>query len=473
MSSEGAVARRHVLGGLLGFACVSALAGQALGASGLAAPPPVKPAPRPGRLIADARLDAEVDYAVFDLTGTLIEGRGADRPIAPASTLKVLTALYALDRLGAGHRFATRVLRAGDMLVLAGGGDPALDTDGLAQLAGRLVASGATPPGRFAVWGGALPRVEEISAEQADHLAYNPSISGIALNFNRVHLDWKSGGADLSMQARAARHSPQAYSVQAAAVGQGPLFAWRTEGTREIWEVNRAGLKNRGSRWLPVRRPELYAGDVFQTLCRAQGLALPAPEVITDLPPDWVEVARIESPPLRDILHGMMEYSTNLTAEMVGLQASGAPDLVASAKAMQAWAATQGIAALDLRDHSGMSPATRVTARAMAQVMSSMGASADLRGLMKQVHLQERKGRPAPAGLRIDAKTGTLNFVSNLAGYGGIPGRGEVIFAIYISDMTRRAATEGQELPAGVIGWTSRAKLLQQELVGAWIARYG
>ncbi|MBA4489767.1 D-alanyl-D-alanine carboxypeptidase [Paracoccus sp. S1E-3] len=468
----GAVGRRQLLGGLLGVACATPFAAQALAPMGLAEPPPPKPIPRPGRLIASARLDGEVDYAVFDMTGALIEGRGADRPIAPASTLKVLTTLYALDRLGAEYRFATRVMRAGDMLLLAGGGDPVLDTDGLAQLARLAAAAGSSPPARFAVWGGALPSIEEISAEQADHLAYNPAVSGIALNFNRVHLDWKAGGADPSMQARAARHSPRAYSVQAAVVGQGPLFAWREEGAHEVWEINRAGLKSRGSRWLPVRRPELYAGDVFQTLCRAEGLPLPAPEVISDLPPDLVEVARIESPPLREVLRGMMEYSTNLTAEMVGLHASGASDLVASARAMQVWAEARGIQGLDLRDHSGMSPATRVTARAMARVISSLGASADLRGLMKHVPLQERKGRLTPAGLRMDAKTGTLNFVSNLAGYGSIPGQGEVIFAIYMSDMARRAATEGQELPAGVIGWTSRAKLLQQELVAGWVARY-
>ncbi len=472
MSLRDAVGRRHVLGGILGVGCTLPFAAQALTATGLAEPPPPKPAPRPGRMIASARLDAEVDYAVFDRAGTLVEGRGADRPIAPASTLKVLTALYALDRLGPDHRFATRVMRAGDLLILAGGGDPVLDTDGLAQLAATLAASGTPPPKRFAVWGGALPRIVEISVEQADHLAYNPSVSGIALNFNRVHLDWKSGGADLSMQARAARHSPRAYSVQAVAVGQGPLFAWREEGAREIWDINRAGLKNLGSRWLPVRRPELYAGDVFQTLSRAAGLVLPAPEIIADLPPDAAEIARLDSPPLRDILHGMMEYSTNLTAEMVGLHASGAGDLPASARAMQDWAASRGIPALDLRDHSGMSPETRVTARAMAQVIASLGDRADLRGLMKRVPLQQRKDRAAPEGLRLDAKTGTLNFVSNLAGYGSVPGRGEVIFAIYISDMTRRAATEGQELPKGVIGWTSRAKLLQQDLVAGWIGRY-
>ena len=79
MISGGGLDRRHVLGGLLGITCVTPVAAQAHAGVGLAAPPPAKPAPRPGRLIASARLDAEVDYAVFDMAGTLIEGRGASR----------------------------------------------------------------------------------------------------------------------------------------------------------------------------------------------------------------------------------------------------------------------------------------------------------------------------------------------------------------------------------------------------------
>ncbi|MDN3711136.1 D-alanyl-D-alanine carboxypeptidase [Paracoccus cavernae] len=96
-----------------------------------------------------------------------------------------------------------------------------------------------------------------------------------------------------------------------------------------------------GSRWLPVRRPELYAGDTFQTLCRAQGLVLPSPEVIADLPAGE-EIARRPSRPLRVILRDMMEYSNNLTAEIVGLAASGKPDLVQSGAAMTAWLRGQG-----------------------------------------------------------------------------------------------------------------------------------
>ncbi|MFD1796207.1 D-alanyl-D-alanine carboxypeptidase/D-alanyl-D-alanine-endopeptidase [Paracoccus aurantiacus] len=463
--------RRDVLRGLL----VSALAvpaANALEPSGLAEPPPHKPTPRASRLIADARLQAEVDYAVFSTDGALLEGRGADRMVAPASTLKVLTSLYALDRLGASKRFATRVMRSGDTLILAGGGDPVLDTDALAELAKRLVASGATPPSRFAVWGGALPAIHEISPEQADYLAYNPSVSGIALNFNRVHLGWQAGGGNLSLQARALKNSPVAYTIQVVKVAGGPLFVWREEGAREVWQVNGNAIRRAGSRWLPVRRPELYAADVFQTLCRANGLPLPAPQPIDALPGDAQELARVESPTLDLILRDMMEYSTNLTAEMVGLHASGARDLAGSAKAMQDWAEGSGIEGLELHDHSGMSPANRVTARAMAQVLATLGQKSDLHALMKHVPLQAGKGERADQRLRLDAKTGTLNFVSNLAGYGDIPGEGKVIFAIYISDMARREATEGQELPAGVVTWTNRAKLLQQRLVESWIARY-
>lgn len=97
-----------------------------------------------------------------------------------------------------------------------------------------------------------------------------------------------------------------------------PLFAYDDSGKLESWTVARARWRVRAAAGkLPVRRPELYAGDVFQTLCRRAQLALPAPEVI-EIMPDGTEIARHESPPLREIVTGMMEYSTNLTAEVLG-----------------------------------------------------------------------------------------------------------------------------------------------------------
>src|SRR5690606_25785716 len=100
-------------------------------------------------------------------------------------------------------------------------------------------------------------------------------ISGLNLNFNRVHLDWRGGAAApvLALEARGARLSPRAYTIGIRVVPRAaPLFDYDDSGAREEWTVAAGALRQPGSRWLPVRHPALYAGDVFQTLARAEGL---------------------------------------------------------------------------------------------------------------------------------------------------------------------------------------------------------
>lgn len=450
---------------LAGIATVPILPPLAVGQ----ARPPVRPSIPASRIVSAAGLPGVVACALLDdPAGALADAALAGAPMMPASTLKAVTALYALARLGRSRTFATKVIRSGDMLILAGGGDPVLSTDDLARLARGLAATGQTPPARFAVWGGALPQVAEIAPEQADHLAYNPALSGMILNFNRVHLGWRQGGAQMSLEARAASHSPRAYTITAAPGDGADLFSWRQDGARESWTIARNATARPGSRWLPVRKPELYAGDVFQTLCRAQGLILPRPEVIGDLPAGEV-VASHSSPPLDEILRGMLHFSTNLTAEVVGLHASGVRDPAASARAMQAWLAAQGQGqGFVLADHSGLSPDSRVTAQGMARLLAGPGRSAGLPDLLKLNPLDEDPGREA-AVATVRAKTGTLNFVSNLAGYvQGGDGQPRA-FAILCADPPRQAATAGQELPAGVLTWTRDAKRLQRDILNGWM----
>lgn len=440
--------------------------------AGLATRPRPRPVPDADDLIARAGLSGRVSYAVMDPdTGTILDQVAADAPTAPASTLKAITALYALDRLGPGFRFRTRILRSGDMLVLAGGGDPVLSSDDLAQLAADLVASGQTTPARFAVWGGALPQLAEIAPGQADHLAYNPALSGMILNFNRVHLGWRrsNGSYQMSLEARAAAHSPRAYTITARPGRQQDVFSYQADQQREGWTISQSAMGQAGSRWLPVRKPELYAGDVFQTLCRAKGLVLPTPEVIDTLP-EGEEIAILRSPPLSDILRDMLYFSTNLTAEVVGLQASGAKTLAASAAAMQGWLAELGLnGEFHLADHSGLSADSRVTAMGMARLMAGPGLAAGLPDLLKRDPLKEDLGADAAGRAAVAAKTGTLNFVSNLAGYATAPDGRRLAFAVLCIDPPRNAATRGQEMPAGVISWTKRAKRLQRDLIESWL----
>ncbi|TBN37486.1 D-alanyl-D-alanine carboxypeptidase/D-alanyl-D-alanine-endopeptidase [Paracoccus subflavus] len=434
--------------------------------------PPPKPAFSAGSVVATSGLPGIVAYAQVDRPEDgLADAALAAAPMMPASILKAVTALYALARLGPTRTFATRIVRSGGTLILAGGGDPLLSTDDLARLAADLAATGQSAPARFAVWGGALPQIPEIAPPQADHLAYNPALSGMILNFNRVHLGWRSqnGAVEMTLEARAAEHSPRAYTVTAAPGDPPDLFAWQDQHPGERWTIARSALSRPGSRWLPVRKPELYAGDVFQTLCRARGLVLPAPEVIQNLPQGEV-VASHASPPLVEILRGMLNFSTNLTAEVVGLHASGAPGPAASARAMQAWLAAQGQGQdFTLADHSGLSSDSRVTAQGMARLLAGPGLEAGLPDLLKTDPL----GDDLPGGdpLRtatVRAKTGTLNFVSNLAGYLQRPDGTQSAFAVLCSDMPRQAATAGQELPAGVLSWTRDAKQLQDDILTVW-----
>ncbi|UXU74491.1 MULTISPECIES: D-alanyl-D-alanine carboxypeptidase [unclassified Paracoccus (in: a-proteobacteria)] len=459
--SVAALDRRGFLAGLL--------------AAGLA-PSWARAADLPPPRVAQARLSGTVAYALMDaVSGAMIEGYQPDLSLPAASTLKTVTTLYALDRLGPEHRFSTRVIRAGNMLVLAGGGDPVLDTDALDQLAAATVeaerTAGRAAPTTFAVWGGALPRVAQLDPAQAVHLPYNPSISGMILNFNRVHLQWRRGaqGPQLSLEARGRRLSPRAYTASIAPVARrAPLFDYDGSGQKENWTIARSALDQPGSRWLPVRRPELYAGDVFQTLCRARGLVLPAPETIEILP-DGPEIARQDSPPLRDLARDMLAYSTNLTAEVLGLSASGAGDVAQSAAAMAQWLRGQGIeGAFSFQDHSGLAAGNRLTARILAQVLAGPGQRQNLRALLKPIPIKAAPGADAEPDLHVAAKTGTLNFVSNLAGYARRAEGPDRIFAILTADEPRRAATEGQELPDGVLAWTRQSKALQQGLIADW-----
>lgn len=452
-----------------------------------------RPAAREGkgtsaeRLIAEADLGGEVTLALADLkTGTLIEAHGADRPMPPASTAKAITTLYALAHLGRDHRFRTRLLATGPVsggrlkgdLILAGGGDPELSTDDLGAMAAALVAKGVRAvEGRFQVWGGALPYLPAIDRTQPEWLGYNPSVGGLNLNFNRVNFVWEraGNGYEVGFDARAERFAPAVQTVRMRVVDRDlPVYTYALDGTVEDWTVARAALGRGGSRWLPVRRPELYAGHVFQTLVRADGVDLPDPEVLGDLPQVQGLVEHAGAP-LPEVLREMMRYSTNLTAEAVGMAASrtlGVTSHAGSGAAMEDWLHRAiGRQGARFADHSGLGGASRISAADMVAALVHLGPQAGLAGLMKPVKFRQADlaGAGAVPGNAV-AKTGTLNFVSALAGYFTTAAGEGRAFAIFAADVARRQAIAAgdQENPPGLTAWLKRARTMQARMLAAW-----
>lgn len=145
-----------------------------------------------------------VSYLLLDLdSGETLAELDPGLPLIPASTVKLATALVALDVLGPEHRFRTELLAAGRVrdgrlegnLILRGGGDPVLDIADLLELAVRLENRGIHEvTGRFLVDDTALPRFSEIEPSQPLEAAYNPSIGALSLAFNRVRVAWRGGG---------------------------------------------------------------------------------------------------------------------------------------------------------------------------------------------------------------------------------------------------------------------------------------
>ncbi|QPM91865.1 hypothetical protein PSAL_031270 [Pseudooceanicola algae] len=494
-------------------------------------------------LIERARISGETHFALADMnTGALLEDRSKDIPLPPASVAKTVTTLYALATLGGDYRFRTRLLATGPLvggkldgdLILAGGGDPVLDTADLADLATGLKIAGVTEvTGRYLYHANVVPEERQIDAAQPDQVGYNPGLSGLNLNFNRVHFEWKREGGKwvATMDARVRDLKPQVSVATMEIVDRaGPVYTFADTDGRDAWTVASGALGTGGARWLPVRRPAAYTAEVFQVLARSHGIVLSDPQPIRELPEITYQMAMHESPALTEIAEDMLYYSNNMTAEMLGLTASmarariNAPlppaPLVApyaappasppaaaaeglaqgsdgggltpvfastsntapetlrdSAAEMSLWARQHlGLKTIDLVDHSGLGDASRISAGDLVTMLLSEEAKRDLQPLLKKITPRDASGRPqSDSPIGIHAKTGTLNFVCALAGYEKAASGRMMVFAIMSADAELRdALTRAQrESPPGGLPWANRARMLQQNLIRRWDEMFG
>ncbi len=488
--------RRAILAGLMSTAATVAIADAPLTS--------LRPVMRPleagsitpemrqslAQVVATSGISGQVGIVVADaVTGAVLDQHEADTPQPPASVAKSVTALYALETLGADFQWKTRVLADGPILdgildgnlILAGGGNPNLVTDDLAALAQLVAETGLHEVrGAFQVYDNELPNLDEIDETQLDYLSYNPALSGLNLNFNRVHFEWKRQGINyaVTMDARSELYRPDVNMARMQVVDRGaPVYTYRDGGDFDQWTVARGALGDGGSRWLPVRYPALYAGEVFATFMRSHGVVLKAPIEVTEFS-DVAILAEHNSADLRDVMRDMLKYSTNLTAEAAGLAATKertgqTRGLRTSALGMTRWAhARAGIAPI-FADHSGLGDASRITAADMVAFLTADGAQTQLNPIMKTIVMtDEDKKRIANHPAVVQAKTGTLNFVSALAGYIRTQSGRELAFAIFAADLEarERGKIAGDERPAGSITFNTQARRLQQVLLQRWAA---
>lgn len=413
-------------------------------------------APRTGYILIDTN------------SGKQLAAKNVDTAFMPASTMKLVTMLSALDHLGPGHRFETSLHYTGELkdtvlegdLVLQGSGDVELDLNDLMHIGLALRDLGIhKTTGRFLISDESFLRVNEINPEQPLDAPYNAGVGPLSLAFGRVKLHSKGD----------ARFFANPESVE-----RGP--AWRIA----------SAAKGKRNRQLPIRDVGMHTALSLRRIAGELGVELPTPERDTTKK-QLQEIKTIQSKSLVDITEGMMVYSNNQIAETIGLATSSTLGVSPESLADSALALWQDLRTrlpqtnwngFHITNHSGLDSKARATPAQLAALLqyglehyqlphllpANAWSGSLSRRLVEEEHLQ-----------RVWAKTGSIDFAAALAGFVLPKGGGLLLFVIVSDDPERRAVYNAMPEPSAEIRkesqrWESEIKAQHDDLLRRWIS---
>ncbi len=373
------------------------------------------------RWLAQDRLKAaHVGFLLVRVSdGKVLASHDADRLFVPASTAKVMTARAVVAAGKLPELLTTRVWRLqvdadfwrrsqlpppegeGEVLFLAGGGDPELSAQGLADLAEQLRQKGVQRVSRLLV------------QTQQERLGRGWAWDDATDDYSAVIADLTvdRGVATIHVTPTTAGEPP-VVQIPAGVELVNQLYT----STHDDWNFVRlpglAGTVLRGevpqgkpfALDLAVAEPERFAAH---TLGRAlQGRGIPVGEIVT-LPTAlstsaWEPLAEHQSRPVEAILREALARSDNLAMELLIRHATGQPAPLSPPTAR-------------LVDGSGLSRYNLLSPRHLVEALQS---SAKLRDLMPLAGVEGTlKNRLKGLAYRqVRAKTGTVSTVSGLAG---------------------------------------------------------
>jgi D-alanyl-D-alanine carboxypeptidase/D-alanyl-D-alanine-endopeptidase (penicillin-binding protein 4) len=406
---------------------------------------PAQPLPVPVTR-TDPELAAALDAAVALLPddsclsvragGADVYGHRRDDPQVPASTQKLLTASAVLDRIDPRTTLTTEVVTAaavrdgiveGDV-VLVGGGDPVLVTDGYRTFVGI---GDQRPTTRF------------------DDLADQLASAGIREVRGRILVDESRYDQLRAVPSWPQRHIDQGQSgaLSALVIDDGII-------------IDREGEPQRRR----AEDPALAAGGALQLLLAARGVPAEGLPGAGTRPEGATVLASVASPPVAELVGDVLLRSDNHAAELLlkelGRVADGAGTTASGARAVAAWAAEAGAASSGtvVVDGSGLDLGNRTTCDDLVATLERAGPAselaADLPVAGRTGTLAGRYGDTAAAGV-LRAKTGSLNDVSALAGFVELPEGATLTFALI---------TNGGPVTAQVLDATS----VIAQLLASW-----
>jgi D-alanyl-D-alanine carboxypeptidase/D-alanyl-D-alanine-endopeptidase (penicillin-binding protein 4) len=380
-------------------------------------------------------------------SGRTLLAHNAQAPMNPASVVKLLTTLAALDQLGPAWTWTTPVWLNGPVadgvldgsLHIQGSGDPKLVVERVWLLLRRVMAQG----------------VREIRGDIVlDRSAFEPAAAGPAefdgdptrpynVQPDALLLNYKS--VTYTFVPDAARGvarvlvDPTLAGTQVDAtvrLGAGPCADWRAALKPAFGDAARIRFAGHftaacGERSWPVAdaEPATYNARLLEALWRDMGGRLGGRVVDGPAPAGPAPSFEQRSPPLADVVRDINKFSNNVMAEqlLLTLARQRDPAVPASAESaralLQAWL-VERVGELPpgtlLDNGSGLSRQTRLSAALLGRLLQQAWSSPAMPELVSSLPVSGldgtlRRSRATPG--RAHLKTGSLNDVAAIAGF--------------------------------------------------------
>lgn len=418
--------------------------------------------------------------------------RRADDPMAPGSTMKLVTAIVALDRLGINHRGRTELL-AGTApvngaidgpLILRGGADPDLDWPALWWLLRQLRESGVRDIRGGLVVDRTLFNPTRVDVglppfDESPEFGYN--VIPDALHLNGSLLDYELQSMATGVTARALPALP-GLSVDASAMtlSSRPCKDWDEDWQPALrrpagdgWALTLQGAfpancRQRAPLQL-VDRQWLVTTAVRQ-FWRELGGTIGAGDVEAAAPPGAVVLATHRGRPLAEMLRGVMKSSDNALTRLVYLQLGakaaqpGEPTQAAAERTVRAWFAAHGLddRGLVLDNGSGLSRRERISPAQLAGLLRVAHAGPQSPELLATLPVagvdgtMSRRLKNSPAAGVARLKTGTLRDAVGLAGF--VPDATGRLWVFVAVVNHPEAAAKGRPVLDALVNWVTEQR---------------
>ena len=330
------------------------------------------------------------DTAALDVTTAGID------PLAPGSTMKLLTATAAVAALGADFHFTTQAVAPSSAadgtvgrLYLIGGGDPLLATPERIALDERDPETAGLPTSPLATL--------------ADRI--------VAAGIRRIP------GGVLGVDDRYDRTRYLPAWPASARTDIGPIGALTVND----------GLAGPTGTGAAVADPAVNTASELSRLLVARGVEVGGAGRADHAPDGATRIATLDSPPLPDVLEELLSASDNLSAEMLTRELGVKEGAGTTARGVQAIRDELTTLSVDLTgshfiDGSGLSHDDRLTCPTLLALLR-VDARRRFAAVADGLAIAGRRGTLArsfggtPLQDNLRAKTGTLTGVSGLAGY--------------------------------------------------------